>query len=123
MPWANFDFFYGSQAEQYQFYRIPKRLIVGIEFSKLSTDAKLLYGILLDRMSLSLKNRWLDDLGRVYIIYTVTDVQESLGCGNQKACRLLAELEQFGLILKKRQGRGRPNLLYVMDFASLNMLK
>lgn len=114
----DFDFFYSRQADQYQFYRIPKVLIVSDRFAELSTEAKLLYGILLDRMSLSLKNNWLDEMGRVFIIFTMEDVMESLHCGNNKACRLLAELEKFGLICKKRRGRGHPNLLYVKDFAS-----
>ena len=67
----NFDYFYGKEdAEQYAFYRIPKRLITGEEFQDVSTEAKLLYGLMLDRLKLSIKNQWLDEQSRVYIIYT-----------------------------------------------------
>ena len=88
-----FDYFYGSQAEQFSFYRIPKVLFTDPQFKPLSTDAKVLYGILLDRMSLSVKNHWLDEQSRVYIIFTTEEIMEALSCANQKACRLMLELE------------------------------
>ena len=84
-----FDYFYGSQAEQFSFYRIPKVLFTDPQFKPLSTDAKVLYGILLDRMSLSVKNHWLDEQSRVYIIFTTEEIMEALSCANQKACRLM----------------------------------
>lgn len=96
------------------FYRIPKALFTEPNFRELSTDAKVLYGILLDRMSLSLKNQWLDAQNKVYIIFTVEEIMDALNCANQKATRLMVELEkQAGLIERKRQGLGRPNLIYV----------
>ena len=111
------DYFYGPQAEQFTFYRIPKVLFQEERFRSLSTDAKMLYGILLDRMSLSLKNGWLDDQGRGYIIFTIHEVMAHMGCANKKAISLLAELEKkAGLIARKRQGLGRPNLIYVKHF-------
>ena len=113
-----FDYFYGSQAEQFSFYRIPKVLFTDPQFKPLSTDAKVLYGILLDRMSLSVKNGWLDEQGRVYIIYTGREVQESLCCAEHKAVKLFRELEQLDLIERKRRGLGRPSLIYVKDFSS-----
>ena len=114
-----FDYFYGSQAEQFSFYRIPKVLFTDPQFKPLSTDAKVLYGILLDRMSLSLKNQWLDAQNKVYIIFTVEEIMDALNCANQKAMRLMVELEkQVGLIERKRQGLGRPNLIYVKNFAA-----
>ena len=113
-----FDYFYGSQAEQFSFYRIPKVLFTDPQFKPLSTDAKVLYGILLDRMSLSVKNGWLDEQGRVYIIYTVREVQESLCCAEHKAVKLFRELEDIDLIERKRRGLGRPSLIYVKDFSS-----
>ena len=85
---------------------------------RLSSDAKILYGLLLDRMSLSAKNGWQDDDGRVYIIYTIDEVQDDLGCANKKAVNILAELEDIGLIEKKRQGLTKPNLIYVKNFSS-----
>ena len=113
-------FFYGpDDAEQYSFYRIPKRLITGDEFQDTSTEAKLLYGLMLDRLQLSIRNQWLDSLNRVYIIYTVEDIMADLHCGNQKACKLLSELEnKTGLIKRKRQGLGKPSLIYVLKFST-----
>ena len=116
----SFDYFYGpDDAEQYSFYRIPKRLITGDEFQDTSTEAKLLYGLMLDRLQLSIRNQWLDSLNRVYIIYTVEDIMADLHCGNQKACKLLSELEnKTGLIKRKRQGLGKPSLIYVLKFST-----
>ena len=114
-----YEYFYGAQAEQFSFYRIPKALFTEPHFRELSTDAKVLYGILLDRMSLSLKNQWLDAQNKVYIIFTVEEIMDALNCANQKATRLMVELEkQAGLIERKRQGLGRPNLIYVKNFAA-----
>ena len=114
-----YEYFYGAQAEQFSFYRIPKALFTVPNFRELSTDAKVLYGILLDRMSLSLKNQWIDAQNKVYIIFTVDEIMDALNCANQKATRLMVELEkQAGLIERKRQGLGRPNLIYVKNFAA-----
>lgn len=114
-----FDYFYGQRADQYAFYRIPKVLFSDKRFENLSTDAKLLYGILLDRMGLSLKNGWTDGEGHVYIIYTIEEIMDAMRCADQKATRLLRELEASGgLIERKRRGLGRPNLIYVKDFMS-----
>lgn len=114
-----YEYFYGAQAEQFSFYRIPKALFTEPNFRELSTDAKVLYGILLDRMSLSLKNQWLDAQNKVYIIFTLDEIMDALNCANQKATRLMVELEkQAGLIERKRQGLGRPNLIYVKNFAA-----
>lgn len=114
-----YEYFYGAQAEQFSFYRIPKALFTEPNFRELSTDAKVLYGILLDRMSLSLKNQWLDAQNKVYIIFTVEEIMDALNCANQKATRLMVELEkQAGLIERKRQGLGRPNSIYVKNFAA-----
>lgn len=114
-----YEYFYGAQAEQFSFYRIPKALFTEPNFRELSTDAKVLYGILLDRMSLSLKNQWLDAQNKVYIIFTVEEIMDALNCANQKATLLMVELEkQAGLIERKRQGLGRPNLIYVKNFAA-----
>ena len=95
------DYFYGQAGELFSFFRIPKALFQEQRFQNLSTDAKILYGILLDRMSLSAKNGWRDEQGRVYIIYTVREVQESLCCAEHKAVKLFRELEQLDLIDRK----------------------
>ena len=114
-----FDYFYGQQAELFTFYRVPKVLFTADCFWNVSTDAKLLYGILLDRMNLSARNGWLDEEGRVYIIFTIEEIKSSLGCAEKKAVKLLDELEKkCGLIERKRQGLGKPNLIYVKNFIS-----
>lgn len=114
-----YDYFYGQQSEQFSFYRIPKILFSQDKFWNVSTDAKLLYGILLDRMNLSARNGWLDEAGRVYIIFTIEEIKESLGCAEKKAVKLLDELEKKAeLIERKWQGLGKPNLIYVKNFIS-----
>ena len=112
------DYFYGQSGELFAYFRIPKALFQDSRFRQLSTDARTLYGILLDRMSLSAKNSWVDEHGRVYIIYTVREVQESLCCAEHKAVKLFRELEQADLIERKRRGLGRPSLIYVKDFTT-----
>ena len=114
-----FDYFRGMEAEQYTFYRIPKVLFTAECFRSLSCEAKVLYGLLLDRMGLSIKNRWFDEEDRVYIIFTVEELAELLNCGAQKVVRLLKELDVksgIGLIEKKRLGLGKPNVIYVKNF-------
>lgn len=114
----SYDYFYGQSGELFSYFRIPKALFHDCRFRQLSTDARTLYGILLDRMSLSVKNGWLDEQGRVYIIYTVREVQESLCCAEHKAVKLFRELEDMDLIERKRRGLGRPSLIYVKDFTT-----
>lgn len=112
-----FDYFYGQSGEMFSYFRVPKILFRDIKFKDLSTDAKTLYGILLDRMGLSVKNGWLDEQGRVYIIFPVQEVMDALGGADNKATKLFRELEKFGLIERKRRGLGKPNLIYVKNFA------
>ena len=112
------DYFYGQAGELFSFFRIPKALFQEQRFQDLSTDAKTLYGILLDRMSLSVKNEWFDKKGRVFIIFTIEDVKKTLRCADNKATRLLRELEEFGLIERKRRGQGKPCLVYVKNFSA-----
>ena len=112
-----FDYFYGQSGEMFSYFRVPKILFRDIKFKDLSTDAKTLYGILLDRMGLSVKNGWLDEQGRVYIIFPVQEVMDALGCADNKATKLFRELEKFGLIERKRRGLGKPDLIYVKNFA------
>lgn len=118
MP-LNLDYYYGNEAEQYSFYRIPKILFTDDRFKAVSVEAKVLYGLLLDRMALSIKNSWLDEDGRVFIIYTISDLMETLCCAEQKANKLLGELDStkgVGLIERKRRGLGKPNVIYVKNF-------
>ena len=116
-----FDYYYGGESEQFAFYRIPRQLVTGSYFKNLSTDAKLLYGLLLDRMSLSMKNGWYDEQGRVYIYYPLDEIQEALCCSHGKAVRLFAELDTgrgIGLIERIRQGQGKPARIYVKQFTT-----
>ena len=117
-----FDYYYGIEAEQFSFYRVPRLLIKDERFKELSSDAKLLYGLMLDRMSLSMKNGWFDDENRAYIHYTLDNIMEDLGCAKEKCVKVLAELDSkkgIGLIEKKRQGLGKPDIIYVKNFATL----
>ena len=116
---VQFEYCYGDQAEQFAFYRIPKLLITSPEFKRVSDSAKLLYGLMLDRMSLSIKNGWVDDENRAFIYFTTNDVMEQMCCGTEKATKLLAELDVekgIGLIERKKQGQGKPAIVYLKKF-------
>lgn len=118
----NFDYYYGIEAEQFSFYRVPRLLIKDERFKGLSSDAKLLYGLMLDRMSLSMKNGWLDDENRAYIIYTVDSIMEDLGCAKATCVKIMKELDTengIGLIEKKRRGLGKPDIIYVKNFSTI----
>ena len=121
-----FDYYYGKEAEQFSFYRIPRMLIKDKHFSSLSNDAKILYGLMLDRMSLSLKNEWQDDQDRTYIIYTIDNIMEDLNCGKNKAVRIMAELDSsdgIGLIERVRRGLGKPDIIYVKNFVGVQIIE
>lgn len=110
------NYFYKSQGDQYSFIRIPKELVTGERFSSLSVSGKILYGMLLDRMAMSAKNKWIDEEGRVYIYYQISEIQKDMSISKRKAVDCLNELESIGLIQKKRQGYGQPNQIYVKNF-------
>ena len=117
-----FDYYYGIEAEQFSFYRAPRLLIKDVRFKGLSSDAKLLYGMMLDRMSLSMKNGWLDDENRAYIIYTIDAIMEDLGCAKATCVKIMKELDTengIGLIEKKRRGLGKPDIIYVKNFSTI----
>ena len=88
-----FNYFYGTEADQFSFYRIPKALFTDSYFKDLSSDAKILYGLMLDRMSLSIKNQWFDDKNRAYIYFSIEDIMELLNCGRNKAIKSMRELD------------------------------
>ena len=116
---ADFEYFRAEESDQFSFFRIPKALFTEKEFASLSTDAKLLYGILLDRISLSKKNGWIDNDGYVYIIYTIAELQELLRMSHTTVTKLLYELDSvhgIGLIERYRQGNNRPSVIYVKNF-------
>lgn len=118
-----FDYYYGVEAEQFSFYRVPRLLIKDERFKGLSSDAKLLYGLMLDRMALSMKNGWIDGQNRAYIIYSVENIMEDLGCSKPTCIKIIRELDcgnGIGLIEKKRRGLGKPDIIYVKNFASMD---
>ena len=114
-----FDYYYGVQSEQFSFYRIPRLLIKDQHFKGLSSDAKLLYGLMLDRMALSMKNHWLDNENRAYIIYSISNVMEDINCSKPTCVKIMKKLDSFGLIERKRKGLGKPDIIYVKNFAVL----
>ena len=119
-----FDYYYGIEAEQFSFYRVPRLLIKDERFKGLSSDAKLLYGLMLDRMSLSMKNGWLDEENRAYIIYTLDNVMEDLGCAKATCVKIMKELDSdngIGLIEKKRRGLGKPDIIYAVSYTHLTL--
>lgn len=111
-----FSYYYGKEADQYSFFKIPKILYTDSIFKTLSSDAKVLYSILLDRMSLSMKNGWLDEENKVFIIFTIDEIEETMNIGRNKAINIMKEIQDFGLIEKKRRGLGKPNIIYVKSF-------
>ena len=111
-----FEYYYGKQADQYSFIKVPKLLVHDKAFIGLSVDAKMLYGLLLDRMSLSMKNGWLDEENRGYIIYQIKDIMSDMNMARATAVKYLQELVDFGLVEKKKRGLGLPNILYVKSF-------
>lgn len=113
---VNTDYFYRTEAEQFSFIKIPKMLVTGEDFSSLSISAKILYGLLLDRMAIASKNKWIDDEGRVYIQYQLSEIQEDMNISKRKAGECLNELQGVGLISKRKGGNGDPNRIYVMNF-------
>ena len=118
----NYDYYYGLEGEQFAFFRIPKILITNKRYKTLSLAAKMLYGLMLERMSLSRKNKWLDEENRVYIVYSVEKVAEDLNCSQPTAVKALAELDStkgIGLIERRKRGQGNPDIIYVKNFTSI----
>ena len=111
------DYYYGKEAEQFTFYRLPKALITDERFKGISNNAKLLYGLMLDRMSLSKRRGWLDDDNKVYIKYSLNNIEEDLNVSRKTAGAILKELEGIGLIDMIQQ-TGVANVIYVKNFVS-----
>lgn len=117
---STFDYYYGDESSQFSFCRIPRQLVTEKTFRGLSSDAKLLYALMLERMGLSARNGWYDEQGRVFIYYTVNEIRMVLNCGNDKAIKLLAELDTMkgiGLIERVKQDQGRPTQIFVKNFS------
>ena len=101
------------------FFKMPKVLFTD-EYKDLSAEAKLLYGLMLDRMNLSAINGWCDKNGEVFIFYTIAETSEVLGCGHDKATRLQRELVKHNLLCRKYQGKGKPAKLYVLTVPKIS---
>lgn len=114
------NYFYKYEADQFTFYRLPKILVVNEMFSHISYGAKILYGLLLDRMGLSLSNHWHDEFGRAYIIYSIVEIMEDMNCSKATAVKMMTELEDAGLLEKKRRGLGLTNIIYLKKFIAFS---
>ena len=115
-----FAYYEKDQADQYSFIRIPKAMMTEDVFDPLSVEAKILYGLLLDKMGAAVKNQWLDEENKAYVIYQITDIMEDMNISKKKAIASLKELEEVGLVEKKLKGLGQPSLLYVKKFRIIN---
>lgn len=111
-------YFYSHEADQFSFIRIPKMMVTEDLYSELSLQAKVLYGMLIDRVGTARKNDWLDEENRVYIIYPISEIQEDMKVSKKKAIDSLAELVKIGLVEKKQRGLGLPSILYVKSFVT-----
>ena len=108
-----FEYFYGSEAEDFTFYRIPKKIITSPYFKDVSYGAKMLYGLLFDRVGLSIMNSWFDEENRAFIIFSIQEIMESMYCSKPTAIKFMSELEDVGLIERKKRGRGLTDYIYV----------
>ena len=111
-----FNYYKGFEGDMHSFYRIPKVLFTHGYFEKMACEAKVLYGLMLDRMSLSIQNKWMDEENKVYIFFSIDDVMKMMRCGREKAVNLMKALEEYGLIEKRRLGHGKANIIYVKNF-------
>lgn len=116
-------YFHRGESGQYTFYRTPKVLFTEPEYEELTALAKILYGILLDRESLSDKSGWFDDRGRIFVYMTNRSICRILRISDKTATKILVELEEIDLIQRVRQGQGKPNRIYVKDFLDTESLR
>lgn len=121
MNFTGFNYINANTVRNFDFITIPRALIKDDKFKSLDGNAKLLYGLMLSRTALSAihLDKFSDENGNIFIIYTVNQVMDDLCVSNKTACKLISDLEKIGLITRKKQGRGNPSLTYVMDFNSV----
>lgn len=111
------DYFYDTEAESFRFYQIPVLLLEEKEYRDISDTAKILYGVLLSRLALSRKNRWIEEkTGRLYISYNLKQLVEMLGRSDRTISKAMKQLAEVGLIEKKKRGQGKTDIIYVMNF-------
>jgi len=104
-----------SEFETSRFYQLPKFLFEDDYFSKMTTDAKVMYALLKDRFELSKINNWIDEENNIYLLYTNKQLCSILQYGEPKIIKLKKELEKFNLIINERQGLNRPNKIYLLE--------
>ncbi len=107
-----------ENADCYSFIRIPRILMTSDAFAELSSQSKIMYGLMIDKMGSSLKNKWMDEKGRIYIIYPISEIQADMNMSKRKTMDCLSELEEIGLIEKRKRGGGLPSIIYVKNFAA-----
>lgn len=115
----SFDYFTQEDLESFNFFKVPKALFTKEIFKSLSVEEKILYSALLDRISLSQKNSWIDKEEKVYIIYTNSEIEEYFGFSKGSTVKYMKNLEKIGLIEKRVRGLGLPNLIYVKNFVKI----
>ncbi len=113
-------YYYKHEANQFSFIRIPKLMMTEELFASLSLQAKILYGLMLDRVGMARKNGWIDEAGRAYVIYPISEIQQDMNISKGTSINCIKELEDIGLVEKKMMGQGRPNCLYVKNFVLEN---
>ncbi len=108
-----FHSFYGRQADMYSFIYIPKFLMTERIFSGVQNTSKIIYGFLMDRMKLSVKNQWIDDKGRVYLIYPMNELEKDVGMSRKKILKCLRELKEAGLLEQDVDETGHSGIMYL----------
>ncbi|EJJ3721339.1 replication initiator protein A [Staphylococcus aureus] len=97
-----------------RFYQIPKVFFTSENYKNLTNDMKIAYAILRDRLNLSIKNNWVDEDGNIYFVYSNEKLMEILNCKKEKLTKIKKGLENDGLLIQKRRGLNKPNILYLM---------
>ena len=116
------DYFYGNQVQQFSAVVVPRELLFGESFTALSLTSKMLYAILLDRMSDVAVNKWTDEENRAYIIYPINQIREDFNFSKHTIIASMNELEDTGLI-KRKAVKGKPSRIYVKNFNKKQVLK
>ena len=117
---ATKPFYIHQKPPAQSFIRLPNFLFEAPSFRSLSSEAKLLYAMILRRTDLSRKNGWADDYGKIYLYYPINEVCELLHCGRQKAVDTLRELQYADLVSIKKQGCGKPNRIYPKHYEAIS---
>ena len=118
----DFNFYKVNETLNHRYYQIPQELFVNPLYKNaLNSDSKLLYGFLLDRLSLSIKNNWHDEDENVYLIFTRKEVQEKLTLCDRTVTKAFKQLSNAKLIYEKRQGANKPNLIYISKIQPMNI--